>query len=171
MPEDIAVPIDTLPLTGRPPTIAARMDRLPPLPYVRRFIRGWRLAPSTPTTASSPSSPRGWTKPGSWCRRPPGSSNPRFREPGCRDVRRHVHRHAVAGAAIGLFRPPHSLHLRPGVVLRRHLRHGAANQRPGPGHLALPRRRRHRRRVRDDRHLFVQLVPENGAAWRSPRCH
>ncbi len=34
MAEDVAVPIDSL----QPPTIAARMDRLPPSPYVRRFI-------------------------------------------------------------------------------------------------------------------------------------
>jgi putative MFS transporter len=33
VPEDIAAPIGVL-----PPTIAARMDRLPPSPYVRRFI-------------------------------------------------------------------------------------------------------------------------------------
>jgi putative MFS transporter len=38
MPEDIALPIIASPSATRPPTIAARMDRLPPSPYVRRFI-------------------------------------------------------------------------------------------------------------------------------------
>jgi putative MFS transporter len=36
--EDAALPIGAEPLITRPPTIAARMDRLPPSPYVRRFI-------------------------------------------------------------------------------------------------------------------------------------
>jgi MFS transporter, putative metabolite:H+ symporter len=36
--DNIAAPIDSLPLATAPITIAARMDRLPPSPYVRRFI-------------------------------------------------------------------------------------------------------------------------------------
>jgi MFS transporter, putative metabolite:H+ symporter len=36
--ENIAAPIGNLTGEARPPTIAARMDRLPPSPYVRRFI-------------------------------------------------------------------------------------------------------------------------------------
>ena len=46
MADNIALPIggaspiaaSTIPLVTPPPTIAARMDRLPPSPYVRRFI-------------------------------------------------------------------------------------------------------------------------------------
>ena len=45
MADDVAIPIGaasqaTLSITSTtpPPTIAARMDRLPPSPYVRRFI-------------------------------------------------------------------------------------------------------------------------------------
>jgi putative MFS transporter len=39
--ENVALPTEAPPIvapTGAPPTIAARMDRLPPSPYVRRFI-------------------------------------------------------------------------------------------------------------------------------------
>jgi putative MFS transporter len=38
VPEDAVIPAGAESLIGRPPTIAARMDRLPPSPYVRRFI-------------------------------------------------------------------------------------------------------------------------------------
>ena len=38
MSENIAFPIGGSPAATPPPTIAARMDRLPPSPYVRRFI-------------------------------------------------------------------------------------------------------------------------------------